>query len=303
MTAQHLNFPQAPRNRTVAYSGLLAFPGVEPLTQLAIHSKALEFQLRTAAPTSRASLSRLCSALSAPGWNDGTYPGLCDELEPYLQGAGPEDEGGEAAKAQAEFAVYSRAVGRHTSFAAMDEGAFIGVLLNLHRRLGTGINALRNGPVGLRPDKAGNRVLFPHHRLCRPLLHSLHRFLARHLADHPGLCATVAFAAIVHAHPFNDGNGRTARTLYNLILAEAAATRHFVPTHVFAVRRPGFGIKLKRALHGGDWLSLQTFFTDAARLSQKLQAEEAQDRKTEVERAATITPEAKERENETVDGS
>ena len=277
MTAQLLNFPQLPRNRTVAYSGLLEFPRVEPLSQLAVQSKALEFQLSQAPPSSTASLDRLCAALACAGPDAGwdasdAYPGLRDELEPYVQADEFWDGGSEAAKARAEFAVYARLAGRHEPFEVMDQGAFIDLLLHVHRRLGAGLNALRDRPVGLRPDGGGNRVLFPHHRLCPTLLASLHGFLHSHVADHPGLSAAVAFAGIVHAHPFNDGNGRTARTIFNLIIADRIRTRHFIPIRVIVGRRPGFALKLKRALHGGDWSSLQTYFGDAARLSRRLQA-------------------------------
>jgi hypothetical protein len=281
MTAQPLSTPQMPRNRVVAYSGLLRFPRVEPLSPLAVQSKAMEVQLRHAPPSSAASLERLCAALACSDWEAADrYAGLRDELEPYVQAGGDRDAGASAAKAAAEFAVYERLAGRHEPFAAMDEEAFTAFLMDVHRRLGAGRNGLRDRPVGLRPDLAGNRVLFPDHRLCPALLSSLQGFLREHSAAHPALCASVAYAGIVYAHPFNDGNGRTARTISNLILADSAATRHFLPIQAIAVRRPGFAIKLRRALHGGDWLSLQTYFTDATRLSRALQAGETEEEKS-----------------------
>ncbi|HEU0099178.1 MAG TPA: Fic family protein [Allosphingosinicella sp.] len=288
MTAHLLDFPQLPRDRTVAYSGLLAFPRIEPLSPLAVRSRAVELQLARAQPSSAESLDRLASALvaSAPDSDleADSHPGLRDELEPYVQAPIPRPGPCEAAKVRAEFAVYARLAGRHEPFAAMDEKAFVDFLVEVHRRLGAGLNALRDGAVGLRPDSGGNRVLFPHHRLCPALLSSLHGFLRGHLADHPGLGAAVAFAAIVHAHPFNDGNGRTARTIYNLILADGTGTRHFVPIHAIAGRFPGFAIKLKRALHGGDWLSLQSYFADAIRLSRSLQGESREDSESKTPR-------------------
>jgi Fic/DOC family len=289
MRAGPIALPQAPRNRTVAYSGLLSFPDVGPLTPLAVQAKALEFQLRSASLSSRKSLDRLCSALASPDWGGGeAYPGLADELEPYVQ-ASERERAFDPAKVRAEFAVYSHLVARHSPFAAMDGKRFVAFLVDLHRRLGTGLNRLRNRPVALRPDDAGNRVVFPDHRLCRSLLTSLHRFLAGCIGEQPGLCATVAFAAVVHAHPFDDGNGRTARTLYNLILAEGTGTRHFVPIHALAALRPVVGIKLKRAILGRDWHSLQAFFTDAARLSRRLQAGEPRGRNLEAGCAAAMT--------------
>lgn len=267
-----LNFPQAPRDRLVAYSGPLTVPCVAPLSPLAVRSKVLETVLREATPTSRASLDRLRASIGAKSLDDPkSYAALRDDLEPYLQ---PWERGKEdiKAKMRAEFAVYSRMAGSHSPISAMSEEAFIFFLLDVHRRCAGGPGALREQPVGLRPDGRRNRVVFPDARWCPFLLRSLHGFLLRHLADHRGLCATVAFGAIVHAHPFNDGNGRTARTVFNLILSGPGAGRHFVPLHIIGTRWPGLFIKLKRALHGADWLSLQAFFADAARLSRNLQA-------------------------------
>jgi hypothetical protein len=41
---------------------------------------------------------------------------------------------------------------------------------------------------------------------------------------------------------------------------------------MFAAHRPAFAIKLKRALHGGEWASLQDYFNEAVRASKRLQA-------------------------------
>jgi fido (protein-threonine AMPylation protein) len=82
-----------------------------------------------------------------------------------------------------------------------------------------------------------------------------------------------AYAAIIHAHPFADGNGRTARTVYNLLLAKETGSRHFVPIQLICSRtQASFLIKLRRALYGGNWAGLQAFFADATRLSHRLQA-------------------------------
>jgi len=272
MIGRHANFPQAPRDRTVALTGRLAFPSVDPLAPLTVRSKALERALRQAPPSSAASLARLGDALAKPAWSAADYPGLHDELAPYLDERGPDDMPGENAKDRTEFAVYSRMIDRMPAGHALDPGSFVNLIVETHRRLGTGISRLRDRAVGIRPDAAGNRVVFPHQDQCPALLDDLHYFLSRRMADCPGLCATVVYAALIHAHPFNDGNGRTARTLYNLVLSAGTGARHFVPIHLIAAHHRGsFLIKLRRALYQGDWNGLQGFFCDAGRLSQKLQ--------------------------------
>ena len=273
---QHYKFPQAPKNLVVRLAGRLPFPAAAPLTPLTLRSKALELNLPAAPPTTAASLARISGTLAAPAWRAGdSYPGLRDELEAYLDDKAPDDMGEEIAKVRAEYAVYSRLAGRIGGIETMDRDGFVGLLRDTHRRLGTGISSLRERPVGITPDAAGNRVVFPHHSQCPGLLGDLHDFLVRHLALYPALCATVTYAALIHCHAFNDGNGRTARTLYNLVLSAGTGTRHFVPIHLIAAHhRAGFLIKLRRAIYGGDWIGLQAFFTDTGRLSIRLQHEQ-----------------------------
>ena len=267
------NFPQAPRGRIVSLTGRLQLPPIAPFTPLAMRGKALELKLRHAPVSSPASVARFNRALADAGWSAGPgYPDLHDELEPYLDDRAPDDKAEEIAKVRTEFAVYSRIVDRMPAPDAMDLGAFVALLLDTHRRLGTGINGLRTRGVAVRPDAAGNRVIFPDHRQCPALLADLHAFLCDHSARHPALCATATYAALIHAHPFNDGNGRTARTLYNLVLSAATGARHFVPIHLIAAHHRGsFLIKLRRALYQGDWNGLQGFFCDAGELSRQLQ--------------------------------
>jgi hypothetical protein len=273
MTGRRLALPQVPRRRVVALTGPLALPPVEPLAPLTVAARLLDVRLAGAPASTSASLERLCAIVCDPGWAaEPGHAGLSDELEPYLDEPAPERRSDEIPKLRVEFAAYSRLAGRHSAFGEMDGAAFVRLLLDVHRRLGTGQNALRDRPVGLRPDSAGNKVVFPDQRLCPALLAALHEFLRRHAAAHPALSATVAYTAVLHAHPFNDGNGRTARTLYNLVLAAGAGTRHFVPIRLIAAtHRAAFLIKLRRALYGGDWSGLQAFFNDAFRLSVGLQ--------------------------------
>lgn len=267
-TARYQAFPQAPRDRTVTLTERIAYPSVTPLSPLVIDAKALELTLAGAAPSSAASLRRLAERLlSAPPHPD-DYPGLIDELASFIDDHDAPEPQAILAKARTEFATYKRMAEQVGSLASMSEAAFLELLLRVHARLGKGANGFRTGPMMIRPDARGNKVAFPHHRHCRALMAQLHHFLAGHIAAHPALCATVAYAAIIHAHPFTDGNGRTARTMFNLVLAASTGTRHFVPIHVIAAfQRGSFLIKLRRALYGGEWDGLLAFLRDAVRLS------------------------------------
>jgi hypothetical protein len=268
------HFPQAPRNRTVALSGPLRLPAVEPVSQLAVRSKVLEAHMRRAEPSSSASLAQLGARVASgivPPQCD--FPGLADELAPYIKERAPDDKDTAISKAQAEYAVYCRWRERSVRIDRLDNAAFSRLVLDIHNEFGEGGDDFRAGPVIIRPDNLGNKVVFPHHRECPALIQQLSCFLRAHVAPYPALCATAAYAAIIYAHPFTDGNGRTARTLWNLILSHGTQSRHFVPIYLIGLLDSGsFLIKLRRAIYGGDWLGLQSFFTDAGRISIALQA-------------------------------
>jgi hypothetical protein len=274
MTAPGLA-PHLPRQQVVRVSGPLLFPRIGPLSALALRGKALDSLCGRAHPTTAASLRRfvLRAASATPEMLAG-YPGLHDELCSYL-GSPPVFQSDWAlAKARTEFAVYSRMAALGDSILRASEGDFVDLLLEIHRRLGTGANALRTHSVATASDGAGNRVVFPQFSQCLPLLRDLHRFVRANAGNSPSLCAMAAYVGINHAHPFTDGNGRTARTAYNLIMA-ASGSRHFLPIHAFnSLGRGGLIIKVRRAMYGGGWEPLLAFFADATRLSDLLQREE-----------------------------
>jgi hypothetical protein len=268
--------PQLPRQQVVRVSGQLPFPRIAPLSALALRGKALDSLCGRAHPTAAASLRRFVfRATSATPEMLAGYAGLHDELCSYL-GSPPVFQSDWAlAKVRTEFAVYSRMAGHGDSILQASEGDFVDLLVEIHRRLGTGANALRTHSVATACDGAGNRVVFPHFDQCLPLLRDLHGFVRANAGRYPTLCAMAAYVGINHAHPFTDGNGRTARAAYNLIVAASSGSRHFLPIHGFnALARGGLIIKVRRAMYGGDWAPLLAFLADATRLSDRLQREE-----------------------------
>lgn len=263
-------FPQAPRNRTVVLGSRLLLPNPVTSSLTHIRSQIAAQRLSRATPSSVRSLETLAavignsSALSAP-------PSFRDELEHYID-VEAVDHSSELAKAKMEWAVYSRLISltpliQHTSFED-----FLTIVLDIHRRLGAGSNSWRQVAVGLRPDRAGNRVVFPPYRHCRDLLSNLHEYLIANTHTDPFLSACAALVTVLYAHPFDDGNGRTARVLYNLVVGSALRTRHFIPLPLMTIiHRGSFLIKLRRVLYGGEWKPLQALLTDAAHLSCTLQ--------------------------------
>lgn len=266
--------PQLPRGRTVRLDGPLAFPAIVPGSVVTIGGATLCGLTRTATPTNVAALLRFFSALPSVRERLNGHQGLSDELSAYLPRPAAFAPERFLAKARREFAVYRKLASGAAAMVSGNERAFLDGLIDIHRRLGTGANGFRNHAVATTPDAAGNRVVFPDHRQCLSHLRDLHLFLRTHGDREPALCALAAYVAVTRAHPFSDGNGRTARTLCNLILA-AAGSRHFLPLHALnALTGGALVIKLRRAQYGGGWDSLLAFFTDATRLSSRLQQEE-----------------------------
>lgn len=269
----HNNFPQMPQKRMVVLGNALALPVPELLSPHIIRSKAAELYLLDAPDSTASSLSKLYEVLTDQSYRvNASYRGFADNLEPYWadQFFYPSVEKSE--KNRTEFAVYSRMIERWPDISKIESQEFLLLIMEIHRRLGTGVNGFRTTSVGMKPDARGNGILFPCHRLCEPLLRSLHMFLCNHSSQYPVAAATVAYGAMIHAHPFNDGNGRTARALFNLILSSSTGSRHFIPIHLIATARQGsFLIKLRRAFYGDDWGPLQDFFSDAIRLSRDIQ--------------------------------
>jgi hypothetical protein len=274
MTPEPKLFPQEPRGRLIRINRPLLYPAIDPRSPLAVRGAVHARAWQGCCPSSEASIRQFCTALeSTYPAVAGDYPGFHDELSDHLRVDGPQTSDGLLEKLTVEFRAYCRLVDRDTPFWRGNGDEFADSLLRIHGRLGGGANSFRSHAVVIHPDGRGNSILFPHHTEVHSLLQRLSAFLRDHSQRHPALCAMTAYAAIIHAHPFADGNGRTARTVYNLLLARETGTRHFVPIHLIASRaQASVLIKLRRALYGGDWTGLQAFFADATRLSHRLQA-------------------------------
>lgn len=124
--------------------------------------------------------------------------------------------------------------------------------------------ALREGRVSTMPDIFQNVVDYPCVDSVPSLLHELDTFRQRYDALFPFCSAAVAFVAIVHAHPFSDGNGRTARTVFNVLTSIAIGRTVSLPLAVIALlTNGGFVLKLRRAMHGGEWAGFFCFLAAA----------------------------------------
>jgi len=122
----------------------------------------------------------------------------------------------------------------------------------------------RTGMVGTERGTDGRFVRFPRPDTIRARLADLLAFLRAQADAPPIFRAAVALVALSNCHPFTDGNGRTARVVFNLILAEALGSETYVPLYELGNRPWGSLTLFLRAaeLHGA-WAELFDFLQAA----------------------------------------
>lgn len=129
-------------------------------------------------------------------------------------------------------------------------------LAALNRTLSAESLGWRRAAIHLAPDKLAQIVRLPPVKDARVTLAEIP--LAARRLDWPLLArAAVVMGMFLNAHPFTDGNGRTARVLVNLLLFDGQAVERFMPLYELALRSEGgFEIALRRAELFQDWAGL-----------------------------------------------
>lgn len=138
-------------------------------------------------------------------------------------------------------------------------------LLSLNRNLAGGDGGWRTGDVKLADDRAGNQIYFPPVSGVPRQIERLRLFLADRGADPPLFTAAVACVLLLNCHPFTDGNGRTARVLFNHLLHCGGMPAHvYFPLYELARRsHGGYEIALRIAEIRGDWEPFVRFILNA----------------------------------------
>jgi hypothetical protein len=200
-----------------------------------------------------------------------SYPAMRDELSPYLSRVvNIPDMKYSLNRCLREYKVWSSE--KDQIKLAINGRGLQQVMGKFHRLLRAGTGELRKTGACLRPDERGNSIVFPNATKCEPLIGMLEQFLLENAEQYPGLSAVVGLVAVVHIHPFSDGNGRTARTLFNALLSGYGEHQHFVPIALLSsLSEGGYLLKLRRAMYGGDWEAIGNYFASAIKLSAKMQ--------------------------------
>lgn len=138
-------------------------------------------------------------------------------------------------------------------------------LAALNRSLTDGAAFWRNAAIRLSGDKAGNRVFFPPVAAVPAQLEKVRLLLADGAAGPPLFKAAVAYALLLNCHPFSDGNGRTARVLFNHVLRQGGMPKDvYLPLYeIGSQSRGGYEIALRTAELRGDWEPFLRYLLDA----------------------------------------
>jgi len=143
--------------------------------------------------------------------------------------------------------------------------AFVDLLEALATAVTGSSQAVRSAPIATDPDAGGVRIVFPPSDTLHGRLGRLHHYI-RHSEGPTVMAAAVALVAITNAHPFIDGNGRSGRVLFNLVMNRDQ--RHLgavaIPLHAIGNRPPGnLTLYMRGAELRGDWGSLLNFLFKA----------------------------------------
>lgn len=229
--------------------------------------------MANACASTEASVGAVISTLYSHGLDTAAVgPGLYDELAMYTPQPKHVTQSEHLAKALDEFRVFRACARRPQS---LDPESLNELMMDIHTRCGVGSTRIRKTTVQIATDPRNTVTVFPRASEIEFVLSDLFGFIARNIVTRNALCAAVGYVGIVHAHPFSDGNGRTARVFYN-VLRSYSGSSHFLPIRFLgAMTKGALTVKQRRAYLTGEWSSIFEFFRDATVLSDNRQRVES----------------------------
>ncbi len=184
---------------------------------------------------------------------DESFSALRHELSPHYRALHP--LGAPAGRSQLEAGVLGNFESGADTLCLLSPRVFRDRLGALNLALTGGRGGWRDGTVRLGDDREGNRIFFPHVSAVPGQLERLRLLLVGQTGAPPLFTAGVAYALFLNCHPFTDGNGRTARVLFNHLLHRDGMPRQvYLPLHEIARRsHGGYEIALRMAEVRGEW--------------------------------------------------
>jgi Fic/DOC family len=122
----------------------------------------------------------------------------------------------------------------------------------------------RSKPIYTSTDNFGRCWEFPNHTHILSVLKKLHDCLYLNQLESHLVEATVAYGVLNWLHPFNDGNGRTSRVIFNVLLSriKLGGELYLPIKDINHLARGGHEVRLRYTVLTGDWKELLEYFAD-----------------------------------------
>lgn len=136
----------------------------------------------------------------------------------------------------------------------IDFQTFCDVLRLVKAATSEGQSEFRVQEIRTAPDRNGQCVAYPSASHIPEQLKRIHEHWVRHVPDEPGWAALVVMTALTNLHPFDDGNGRLGRILFNWTLNQRKEHVLYLPIYeLAALSRGGYLIRLRQAQYHSQW--------------------------------------------------
>lgn len=136
----------------------------------------------------------------------------------------------------------------------MDFQTFCDVLRLVKFATSEGQSGFRVQEIRTAPDRNGQCVAYPSASHILDQLKRIHEHWAQHVSDEPGWAALVAMTALTNLHPFDDGNGRLGRIVFNWTLNQRQEHVLYLPIYeLAALSCGGYLIRLRQAQYHSQW--------------------------------------------------
>jgi Fic family protein len=149
-------------------------------------------------------------------------------------------------------------------FANTDYNSFVQLLEGVASDAQGKTQYIRTKAVSTAADSSGYYREYPPAEQIHDNLDKLHRFLQNSEIKSPLFKAMVALVILNCIHPFQDGNGRTSRILFNAVLQQHGMPyKTYIPCkEIFDWCQHGFTIRLRKTYMTNDWSEITIFFCD-----------------------------------------
>ncbi|CAI0932530.1 Fic family protein [Serratia grimesii] len=139
------------------------------------------------------------------------------------------------------------------------DDSFIEFISEAGRKIKDESNIIRPGNIRTVPDEDGGYTEFIDISMLRTTLLSLREYALKNNGEH-SLFVSIAFSVMfVHAHPLLDGNGRTSRLFFNMMLRNTLSD--YIPlTELCYAARSGYVLSIREAFLFSEWDNIIRFY-------------------------------------------